>query len=217
MSGKVAEIALMADNLGLTTGKSEPLALLIERAREGDAAAFDQIMICYQRTVVSTAWRLLGNREDARDAAQEVFLRVYKYLARFNQGEDFAGWLYRITVNVCHDIRRKRKQAEQLTSIEDDEIEGKLERLAGGPDAEASAILSQQRAIVAEALSTLTEKERAALVLRDLEGHSTQEVARILGSSHSTVRSQISYGRAKIKKYRDRLLSRGYKRDSERG
>ncbi len=215
MSGEVAEITLMAD-LGLTTGNSE-LTLLIERAREGDAAAFDQIMIRYQRTVISTAWRLLGNREDARDAAQEVFLRVYKYLARFKPGEDFAGWLYRITVNVCNDIRRKRKQTCQVSSIDDDEVESKLEHLSGGPDAESSAILSQQRAIIADALDTLTEKERAAVVLRDLEGLSTEEVARVLGSSHSTVRSHISYGRAKIKKYRDRLLSRGYRRDDKRG
>ncbi|HKY03750.1 MAG TPA: RNA polymerase sigma factor [Blastocatellia bacterium] len=215
MGGEVAEITLMAD-LGSTTGNSE-MTLLIERAREGDAAAFDQIMVCYQRTVISTAWRLLGNREDARDAAQEVFLRVYKYLGRFKRGEDFAGWLYRITVNVCNDMRRKRKQTQQISSLDDNEIEGNLERIAGGSDAESSAIRSQQRTIIAEALGTLTEKERAAVVLRDLEGLSTDEVARVLGSSRSTVRSQISYGRAKIKKYRDRLLSRGYKRDSERG
>lgn len=77
-----------------------------------------------------------------------------------------------------------------------------------GEDIEANAIKSQQRSLIAEALDTLSTKERAALVLRDLEGLSTEEVARILGSSQTTVRTQISSARAKIKQYRDRVMNR---------
>src|SRR5215470_9903467 len=84
---------------------------LIERARQGDAAAFDGIMIRYQRRVVGTAWRMLGDREDARDAAQEVFFRVFKYLKSYRSTEDFEGWLYRIILNVCRDAFRKRPPA----------------------------------------------------------------------------------------------------------
>jgi RNA polymerase sigma-70 factor (ECF subfamily) len=206
MASEVAEIGLMTDNLKLIDRQAEPLDLLIERAVAGDRQAFDQIMICHQQTVVATAWRMLGNREDARDAAQEAFLRVYKYLKNFKPGEDFQAWLYRITVNVCHDLARKRKPARQHVSFEREQEEAGLGSLSSGDDVEAEAMLSQEKRIVAKALATLSKKERTALVLRDLEGLSTEEVAEILGSSQATVRSQISSARAKIKKFRDALL-----------
>jgi RNA polymerase sigma-70 factor (ECF subfamily) len=188
----------MTDSL-VPDSSSNPAALLsasaVERAKAGDAAAFEALIDCYQRKVLSTAFRLLGNREDAQDAAQEVFLRVHKYLRGFRSDQDFAAWLYRIIVNVCRDHIRKREA-------------GTLEALASGEDVEANAIKSQQHAMIAEALDTLSTKERAALVLRDFEGLSTVEVARVLGSSQTTVRTQICSARAKIKQYRDRVLKR---------
>ena len=200
----------MIDNLGLRKSLAEEpsLARLIERARAGDRAAFDQIMICYQRKVVSTAWRLLGNEEDARDAAQEAFLRVYRYLKNFKQGEDFGAWLHRIVVNVCRDMARKRNRSQSFASFEAEREAGEILSLRSEDDVEAAAIESQEKAIIARALETLSLKERQALVLRDLEGLTTDEVARILGSSQTTVRSQISSARAKIKRFRDRFLER---------
>ncbi len=198
----------MTDELsGQARQQGQPFfAPLIERARGGDAAAFDQLMVLSERRVVLTAWRLLGHEEDARDAAQEVFLRAYKYLGRFKQEHDFQAWLYRITINVCRDIARKRgSRAGQFTSLE---AEGGAiaAALASTDDTEERAILAQQRALVARALALLPEKERAALVLRDLEGHSTEEVARILGSRPATVRSQVCSARAKIKLFCLRFL-----------
>jgi len=206
MAGEVAEIALMTNNLDLIEERAESLAILIDRARAGDRQAFDQIMIRHQRLVVSTAWRMLGNKEDAHDAAQESFLRVYKYLKNFKRGEDFAGWLYRITVNVCRDLSRKRGVARQFVSYEQEREEGNLSSLSSRENVEQEAILSQERAIIERAIGTLTKKEKAAIVLRDLEGLSTEEVADILGTSQGTVRSQISSARAKIKRFRDELL-----------
>src|SRR5438552_6924089 len=83
---------------------------LVARARAGDELAFERMMLATEQRVVSIAWRMLGNRDDARDAAQEVYLRVFKYLARFRAGQDFRAWLYRITINVCHDFARKRRR-----------------------------------------------------------------------------------------------------------
>src|ERR1051325_4887253 len=118
MAREVAEIALMMDTLGLGESRCEredaTLAPIIERARVGDSTAFEQVIEHCQRKVISTAWRMLGNKEDARDAAQEVFLRAYKYLGGFNPEQDFSGWLYRITVNVCHDLARKRGRVDQF-------------------------------------------------------------------------------------------------------
>jgi RNA polymerase sigma-70 factor (ECF subfamily) len=214
MASESAEIAVIMDNPGVcqssAEGTSAPIADLVERARAGDPAAFEQMIICYQRRVVSTAWRILGSEEDARDAAQEVFLRAYKYLGKFKQGHDFTGWLYGIVINVCRDMARKRRRREgRFTSLEVERELGNLEALRSQVDVEAAAISSQQQALVRRALEMLSRREREAIVLRDLEGLSTQEVARILGSSQTTVRSQISSARAKIKKYHERLLERG--------
>lgn len=210
MSGEVAKITLMTNGLGLGEAASESgnsqLVPLIERAKAGDSAAFEQLVVCYQRKVISTAWRMLGNEDDARDAAQEVFLRAYKYLGSFKPDQDFAGWLYRIAINVCRDHGRKRSRYQQLDSFEAERDIGNLDSMASGENVEAAAIKSQERALVMEALKTLSKKERAALVLRDLEGMTTEEAARILGSSPVTVRTQIASARAKIKLYRDRVL-----------
>jgi RNA polymerase sigma-70 factor, ECF subfamily len=212
MPGEVADIVLMSERLGLpdSSAKSAISALgpVIARAKAGDDAAFEQIIEFYQRRVLSTAWRMLGDQEDARDAAQEVFLRVYKYLRGFRLDQDFGAWLYRITINVCRDHGRRRGGHEKFVSFEAEQLQGNLEALSSGEDVEAAAIHSQQRAMVDQALATLSKKERAAIVLRDLEGLSTQEAARVLGSSQATVRSQVSTGRAKIKEYRDRVLRR---------
>lgn len=201
MPGEATGIGLMPEQLKLND--ETPVARLVLRAQNGDTSAFDELMVAHERRVVAIAWRMLGNREEARDAAQETFLRVYRHLNKFDSDRDFSAWLYRITINVCRDQARKRGQLPTGT-----EIEGAAS-LAGHDDIEASALRSQQRAMVVRALASLTQKERAALVLRDLEGLATDEVARILGSSPTTVRSQISSARVKIKNFRDRWLRPG--------
>jgi RNA polymerase sigma-70 factor (ECF subfamily) len=212
MPGEVADIALMTDSLGLCDRASKTAAVspapLVERAKAGDSAAFEELIDFYQHKVLSTSWSMLGNREDALDAAQEVFLRVHKYLSGFRADQDFAAWLYRIVVNVCRDHIRKRGNRREFASFETEMEAGSIQMLVSGEDVEANAIKAQQRAMIVEALDTLSTKERAALVLRDLEGLSTEEVARVLGSSQTTVRTQISSARAKIKQYRDRVLNR---------
>src|SRR2546423_6924799 len=187
------------------------LALLVARARAGDTTAFEELMIATQHKVVATAWRMLGDREDARDAAQEVFLRVFKYLDRYDPAQDFHGWLYRITLNVCHDLARRRRSKDAGSDWFDapDHVRAIEPLTQTHETVEAQTLLAQQRALVTEALATLSEKERAAIVLRDLEGLSTEEVARILRSRPTTVRSQISVARAKIKRYCERLLRQG--------
>ncbi len=213
MPGETMEIALMADQLRMVDKAGDeaapiagPVVELILRAKSGDTTAFDQIITGHQRRVIALAWRMLGNNEDARDAAQEIFLRVYKHLDRFDPAQDFSGWLYRIAVNVCRDLARKRRS--NPSSLEAEFEAGKIAEPASPHNTEAAALLAQEQAILRRALATLSEKERAAIVLRDLEGLPTEEVARILGSSPTTVRSQISSARVKIKAFRERLLKR---------
>jgi RNA polymerase sigma-70 factor, ECF subfamily len=210
MPSEVAGIACMTEKLppgGAFEDQRATLPAHIERARAGDTLAFEQVMVCTQHKVAATAWRLLGNREDARDAAQEVFLRAFKYLKTYRPGQDFHGWLYRITVNVCRDILRARNKAGAQSPSADPERESAaLESVACESDTEEAAVIAQQRAIVRRALETLPEKERTALVLRELEGLSTDEVARVMGSRPATVRSQVSTARGKVKIFCERFL-----------
>ena len=184
------------------TRNQTSLALLIERAAAGDTAAFEQIMIHSQQRVMAMSWRMLGNEADARDASQEVFLRVYKYLGRFKQDQDFFAWLYGITMNVCRDSLKKRQhQSATFTALSvDDNAEAQAVQ-SEQADADEVLIHAQRRELITRAMATLPYKERASIVLRDVEGLSTEEVARILKSSATTVRSQISSARKKIRDY----------------
>lgn len=191
------------------TQNQPSLTRLIERAAAGDTAAFEQIMIHSQQRVMAMTWRILGNEADARDASQEVFIRVYKYLGRFKQDQDFFAWLYRITVNVCRDIAKKRQHhSDRFTSFDTGADEGAFAVAALQDDADEVLIHTQQRELIARAMATLPDRERASIVLRDVEGLATDEVARIMNSSSTTVRSQISSARKKIKIYCEKYLRR---------
>ena len=201
------EMALPGNAL---TRNQTALALLVERATAGDTAAFEQIMIHSQQRVMAMSWRILGNEADARDASQEVFLRVYKYLGRFKQDQDFFAWVYRITVNVCRDMLKKRQHESDRFRALPDSSEEVREIPFEHDDAEQTLIQAQRRELISRAIATLPFKERASIVLRDVEGLSTDEVARVLKSSSTTVRSQISSARRKIRDYCRRYMKVGH-------
>ena len=171
--------------------RSDHRAGLVEAAKTGDLAAFELLMRQHERLVLVTALRLLGNLEDAQDASQEVFLRLYRNLAKVQASASLSGWLYRVTVNACHDLRRRRPAAAP--------VEDAADLPAREPDPQQTLAEAERRRVLELSLRLLSEKERAALVLRDLEGLSTEEVARALGSSEATVRSQISNARVKVR------------------
>ena len=207
----MVDVSVMKNNLTAAGEIADEKLLtnsLILRAQQGDLQAFDQIMIRQQRRVMTLAWRMLGNKEDARDAAQEVFIRVYQNLSKVDPDRDFSGWIYRITINVCRDLAKTRSRNSQL-SLEEGIETGSLAEPMSADNTESMAIYNQEQMIIVRALATLTEKERAAIVLRDLEGLPGDEVARILGSSPTTVRSQISSARSKIRLFRERWLKKG--------
>ena len=174
---------------------------LVRLTLGGDSTAFEQIILRYETRVMTVAARLLGTRDDARDVAQEVFLRAFKYLHRLDLQKPVEPWLMGITVNVCRDAVRKR-QRRRDTFIE---IEAP-ETIDQSADPYAGAVRTQERLILQRALDCLPDKERLAIVLRDVEGLSTAEVASILQSSETTVRSQVSRGRLRLKAAIDRLM-----------
>ncbi len=178
---------------------------LVLRAQAGDTCAFEQLMICHQRQVLCTAARILRRYEDAKDVSQEVFLKLYRYLPRIRP-EALRSWLYQVTVNACRDVARKSERLP-MTGLED-HATGREIAVSSDEDIEAGIDLAEQREMLQSALLSLPFKERAALVLRDIEGLSTEEAASILGSSATTVRSQISSARVKVRRYCERALGR---------
>lgn len=187
---------------------AEPLRILLQRAKAGDLAAFEQLIVLHEQRVFQTALRLLRNVEDAQDAAQEVFLRLHKHLRSFDEERTFQSWLYRIVVNVCRDLNHRRGKHLAAPLDETTTPAAGAESASATKDPFEMASQQEQRQFIAKSLASLSEKERSALVLRDLEGLPTAEVAKILGSSETTIRSQISTARLKIKKFRDRRLRR---------
>ncbi len=169
----------------------------LELAQAGDLQAFEELLRRHERQVLGTALRLLGRTEDAQDAAQDVFVRLFRHLQKLRSEEALGPWLYRVTVNVCCDLRKKRRTDSDVDFFD---------VACGAPDPEKAAGDLERERVVMRGLETLPDKERAALVLREVEGLSTREVAEILGSSEVTVRSQISSARVKLKKFTDRYL-----------
>jgi len=167
---------------------------LVRLTLGGDSTAFEPIIRRYETRVMTIAARLLGTRDDTCDVAQEVFLRAFKYLHRLDLQKPLEPWLIRITVNVCRDIgRRRQRQRNTFVEIE------MPETIDESADHHAGLARKQERLILQRALDSLPEKERLAILLRDVEGLSTAEVASILQSSETTVRSQVSRGRLRLK------------------
>lgn len=198
MTGGNHERALSSSSAGPET--------ILARAQAGDLQAFEQLMRLYERQIWRTSWRLLISADDAPDAAQEVFLRLHKHLHRLDSSQALFPWIYRVTVNVCHDINRRRGREPRI-SLDDQPSGGApFEAADPGPGPYQQAASGQETRLMSEALRTLSEKERAAVVLRDVEGFSTREAARMLKVSEATVRSHICHARLKLRAFRERAL-----------
>jgi RNA polymerase sigma-70 factor (ECF subfamily) len=184
-----------------TAPETLEIETLVRKTLAGDCRAFEQIVLQYERRVMTLSSRLLRGMDEAQDATQEVFLRAFKYLHRLDVRRPVEPWLMRITVNVCRDFQRK-SQRRHYTFSEVPPTE--KEASDGRPDPYSGFAWEQERQRLWKALNELPEKERMAVILRDVEGFSTTEVAEILGSSEGTVRSQICRGRMRLKEAMDR-------------
>lgn len=180
---------------------------LIARAQSGELGAFEEIVTAYEKRVFALAFRSSGNEEDARDIAQEVFLRVYRSLAQFRGESGLSTWIYRITMNICVDFARKGTASVGTASLS-----GEDEQEIALPDTDRThmpeAVLENEelREELQTALSQLTEEHRNIVLLRDVSGLTYDEIARTLDLSEGTVKSRLARAR---KNLRDILLKRG--------
>jgi RNA polymerase sigma-70 factor (ECF subfamily) len=176
--------------------QTAPEARFLALAKTGDLDAFEQLVALHERRVFSLALRLTGSVEDAKDATQEAFLRLHRKIGQIDSGRGAGPWLYSVTVNACRDIGRGR-QRSRLVPMEN---WASLAPPSTESNPEGLYLHRQREEQLRSVLGHLPEKERAALLLREMEGLSTDEVARILGSSKATVRSQICSARLKLRK-----------------
>jgi RNA polymerase sigma-70 factor (ECF subfamily) len=166
---------------------------LVAAAKEGDSAAFEQLLRSHEKDVLRLV-RLLGiPPADREDIAQEVFVRVFSHLDSYRPGRPFGGWLYRITVNACHDHRRRAARRGR------EEAEHELEKAADNrPGPEELAGGSESRSLLEGALAELSERERVVFVLCEMEELPTRQVARALQISSVTVRRHLGRARRRL-------------------
>lgn len=176
-------------------------AHLVARARRGDQNAFRQLVLAYQERIFVVVRGMVRNQEDARDIAQDVFVKAYASLDSFRGQSSFYTWLYRIAVNMAIDFRRKMDR--KPSSSYDDQREADGAEGAFVPD---SSRFSPERALkdkelgqhIMAAVEQLPEEQRTAIILRELEGLSYKEIAEVMGCSQGTVMSRLFYGRKKL-------------------
>ncbi|SEU34732.1 RNA polymerase sigma factor [Stigmatella erecta] len=180
---------------------------LVKRVRNGDQRAFKLLVERYQRKVYAVALGMLKDKEEAMDVSQEAFVKVYKYLDHFKGDSSFYTWLYRITVNICIDLIRKRAGAggeavefdeTQALDLSQANIGALGSRLGTNP--QKSALRRELADKIQEALATVPEKHRAILLLREIEGMSYEELSRTLDIPKGTVMSRLFHARTKVQK-----------------
>jgi RNA polymerase sigma-70 factor (ECF subfamily) len=182
--------------------------LLIERARTGDARAFEDLARREERALYRHALRIVGTTSDAEDVVQDALFSAWRSIASF-QGLSFRAWLFRIATNRALDHLRSRKRRPELPlePPEDDDVTW-AEPAAPGPDLTQLAGDREALAVVESALEMLPADQRSALLLRDIEGFAYEEIAVITSVEIGTVKSRIHRGRLAV---RNALVARGWR------
>jgi RNA polymerase sigma-70 factor, ECF subfamily len=188
---------------------TEANALLVQRARQGDARAFEQLARGVERPLYRLAVRMVGH-VDAEDVVQDALLAAWRSLASF-EGSSFRAWIFRIATNRALDRLRSRRRHPELPldpPAEESDERSWAEPAAPGPELADIAADREALGVVEEALATLPAEQRAVLLLRDIEGFAYEEIAMITAVEIGTVKSRIHRGRLAV---RNALVARGWK------
>ena len=167
---------------------------LVARSRGGDLDSFNQLVLRWERPIYALAYRVIGREEDARDVAQETFLRAFRALGGFKGQAKFSSWLYRITLNLCRDWIRRERRAPVAQAPEGMDL---VELAAESAPTESIEDLVSRRELgraVARVMSILPEEQRTAIILKEYHGLTFQEIADLLGCPLSTVKTRLYQG-----------------------
>ncbi len=169
-------------------------AELVQQAKAGELDSFNQLVEKYQSQVYNLSWRMLGNPQDAEDAAQETFVLAWQGISRF-KGGDFRAWLLRIASNVCIDHIRvnRRHPTVPLNELFGDPTTSPME------SPEDRALREELAGLLGRCLLALPEKQRLVVILADVQGLSYEEIAQVTGSSLGTVKSRLNRGRVNLR------------------
>lgn len=172
---------------------------IIEKVLGGDANAFEELVLKYEKTVYNLALRMVGDRDDAFDMTQEAFIKAYGSLSSFRGDSKFSVWIYRITTNVCLDFLRSKSRKQQVSlTVSDDDEDAQLDIPDPKADPEQQLIKKISMQSVEEGLKTLPDKQRQILVMRELGGMSYAEIGKALSIEEGTVKSRIFRARKRL-------------------
>ncbi len=177
--------------------------LTIQRAAEGDQAAWETIVRTYWRKVFNVAYRFVGTYEEAEDLTQEIFLKVFRSLHTFDRRANFQTWLISVSRNLCIDRYRSGRRDREVFAREIDPTTVQAE--SATPRADTRVEAQDRIALLREALRTLSPALRSAVLLRDIHELSYQEIAGRLGIAEGTVKSRINRGRTELARRIERL------------
>jgi RNA polymerase sigma-70 factor, ECF subfamily len=189
------------DDLRSTTVPDDPVQrrdlYLLERARDGDLEAFNDLVLLYQDQLFALVVRMVPDRDQASDAVQEAFFSAFKNLHSF-RGGSVKSWLNRICVNAAMDTQRlrKRRPVQPYPEFEDDSWQPPA---GADADPERTAVHAERSRTLASALAQITDDQRTAIVLYDVEGYDYAEIATMTGVSLGTVKSRIHRGRLALR------------------
>jgi len=188
----------------LISGTGPPDRQLVERCRQGDPQAFARLVALHEGMVFNLAARLVGDAEEAKDVAQDVFLQVYRTLGRFEGRSSLKTWIYRIVVNQCHNRQRWWRRRRKDRSRPLDELtprdEAQLVAASPGPASPYEHVRRRERAgRVEAALLALSFEHRAILLLREVEELSGEAIAATLGIPEGTVKSRLARAREALR------------------
>ncbi len=170
---------------------------IVLRSKEGDMSAFEQLVKHYQDYAFALALRLLGDEEEAGDAVQETFIRVWKHMKSFDMRSKFSTWLYRVVTNLCFDRLKARKRRQRVIAQNPDKKE--IFETGGDHDLEDDHIKKELADLIMGLADELTPKQRIVFVLRDLQDLDIKEVSHIAGMSVGSVKSNLYYARQSIR------------------
>ena len=186
------------------TEQADADALLVARAKQGEVAAFEMLVVKYQRRIERLIGRMVRDADLVQDIAQETFIRAYRALPQFRGDSAFYTWLYRIAVNTAKKalVERKRdplvSESSMLSTDEGEEPSRVENELSDGETPEAVLATKEIAATVNAAIDALSEDLRQAIVLREIEGLSYEEIADVMNCPIGTVRSRIFRAREAI-------------------
>jgi RNA polymerase sigma-70 factor (ECF subfamily) len=189
------------------TSPTPDIDLLIERCLKGDQVAWDQIVRMHWRKVFNLAYKFVGRHDEAEDLTQDIFLKIFKALHTFDRRANFQTWLISISRNLCIDHYRSVRKERETMAREVDSADLMPVSRERSPHAELEQL--DLRQLIRQALAELPPALKEAVVLRDLQEFSYQEIADKLGLPEGTVKSRINRGRLELARQLRRLQSRG--------